>query len=65
MLKTPQTLLMSYSSNLLYVGGGIILNKADNVVDIIKRVGNSYIHKQVEIRNGLLFMRLKKRRIAA
>ena len=39
--------------------------KRDNVIDVIKKVGNSYIHKQIEVRNGLVFMRLKKRRIAA
>ncbi len=31
------------------------------VIDIIRQYNNYYIHKQVEIKNGLLFMRLKKR----
>jgi hypothetical protein len=42
-----------------------ILNEKDSIIDVVKKVGNSYIHKQIEIKNGLVFMRSKKRRIAA
>ena len=31
------------------------------VVDIVSKRDKFYIHKQFEIKNGLLFMRLKKR----
>jgi len=30
-------------------------------IDIVMKHDNFYIHKQIEIRNGRLFMRLKKR----
>jgi len=35
------------------------------VVDIVQKVGYSYVHKQIEFRNGLVFMRLKKRRLVS
>lgn len=35
----------------------------DEKVDYITIDGNVFIHKQIEIRNGITFMRLKKRLI--
>ncbi|MBW2975094.1 hypothetical protein KY366_05225 [Candidatus Woesearchaeota archaeon] len=35
------------------------------VVDIIHQYSKFYVHKQFEFKNGLLFMRLKKRSIPA
>lgn len=31
------------------------------VIDIVRHSDSFYIHQQIEIKNGLLFMRLKKR----
>lgn len=32
-----------------------------NTIEIVREYGNFYIHKQIESRDGLLFVRLKKR----
>ena len=46
-------------------GGGIIFLNEDKgnskVIDIVRQCDNFLIHQQIEIKNGLLFMRLKKR----
>jgi len=52
----------------IYVGGWftIYLNSQieDSLkVDILNLAGNFSIHKQIEKRNGLTFMRIKKRKI--
>ena len=36
----------------------------DEKVDYITVEGNSYTHKQIEKRNGIVFMRMKKRLLA-
>jgi hypothetical protein len=38
-----------------------LLFSDDGKKDFITVEGNVYTHKQVEIRNGLIFMRMKKR----
>ena len=44
------------------MGGGHISTKDSSIkVDLIKKSKDFYIHKQIERRDGLLFMRLKKR----
>jgi len=42
------------------ISGGGTINK---IIDIVKVKGNSYIHKQIETRDGMLFMRLKRRQL--
>ncbi len=46
-------------------GGGIIFLNKDTgnskIIDIVRQHDKFYIHQQIERRNGLLFMRLKKR----
>jgi len=42
----------------------IFLNQSkgsSKVIDIVRQNNNFLIHQQIEIKNGLLFMRLKKR----
>ena len=36
-------------------------NSGSEKIDIITYINNYYVHKQLEIRNNLLFMRIKKR----
>jgi hypothetical protein len=36
-------------------------DKESSKIEIIKEFDRFYIHKQIEFRDGLLFMRLKKR----
>jgi hypothetical protein len=37
-------------------------DKVDSkVIDVVKECGNFFLHKQFEIKDGLLFMRIKKR----
>lgn len=49
----------TYYSN---VGVGILLRISDNeTVEYINLEGNIYTHKQIENRNGILYMRMKKR----
>ena len=36
-------------------------NESSKVIDIVKEQDNFLIHKQIEIKNGRLFMRIKKR----
>ena len=44
------------------MGVDILLNFSDNYKrDYITVDGNIYTHKQIEIRNGITFMRMKKR----
>ena len=44
------------------MGVDILLNFSDNdKVDYITVDGNIYTHKQIENRNGIIFMRMKKR----
>ncbi len=44
------------------VGVGILLSISDNeTVEYINIDGNIYTHKQIENRNGIIFMRMKKR----
>ena len=38
-------------------------NSSSRKIDIVMYSDNRYIHKQIEIRNNLLFMRIKKRLI--
>jgi len=38
-----------------------INKESSKVIDIVRKQGNFLIHKQIEIKNGLLFMRLKRR----
>lgn len=38
-------------------------NRSSKIIDIVRQKDNFLIHKQIEIKNGLVFMRLKKRRI--
>jgi hypothetical protein len=35
----------------------------DDIIDIVYKLRNSFIHKQIEVKNGMLFMRAKKRPI--
>ena len=60
-------LLDNKEGNLVLLPGAISESqtKKEGVIDIIRTLENSYIHKQIEIRDGLLFMRLKKRKLAA
>lgn len=39
----------------------IFSNKDDTILEVVSKKDKFYIHKQFEIKNGLLFMRLKKR----
>ena len=34
------------------------------IIDVIRQHGNFYVHKQIEIKNGLLYVRLKKRSLS-
>ena len=38
---------------------------ADNTVDVYVHKGGSVLHRQVEVRNGKVFMRLKKRSVTS
>ena len=47
---------------MLYVGVDILLSFSGNdKADYITIEGNIYTHKQIERRNGITFMRMKKR----
>ena len=45
------------------MGGGFISFENSKKIDIIRVSNNFFTHKQIENRNGLLFMRMKKRAI--
>ena len=64
MYTTNQKLFIPTKPQILYVGVDILLNFSDNdKLDYITVDGNIYTHKQIEIRNGIVFMRMKKRLI--
>ena len=48
---------------MFYTWGWIILLNfsEDKKLDYITIEGNTYTHKQIETRNGIVFMRMKKR----
>ena len=59
---TKQKLFISNSQQESYVGVDIMQLFSDNEkVDYITVEGNIYTHKQIERRNGITFMRMKKR----
>ena len=63
---TNQKLFILKLPKIPYVGVDILLNFSDDgKVDYITLEGNIYNHKQVEIRNGITFMRMKKRFLAS
>lgn len=39
-------------------------NRENSKIDIVRRHDNFLIHQQIEIKNGMLFMRLKKRSLS-
>jgi len=41
-----------------------IITTESNKIDIIEIRGNTLFHKQIEQKNGMTFLRLKKRKIA-
>jgi hypothetical protein len=43
-------------------GGGIInIDNPNSKIELIRLGDNFYTHKQVELKNGMLFIRMKKR----
>ena len=46
-----------------YIVGAANLDSSSRKIDIVVYSDNRYIHKQIEIKNNLLFMRIKKRSI--
>jgi len=45
--------------------GVFIIKETKRVIDIVKIMDSSVVHKQIEERNGMIFMRLKKRKLLA
>jgi len=59
---TKQKLFIPILPKKSYVGVDILLNFSnDEKLDFITIDGNICTHKQIEIRNGITFMRMKKR----
>jgi len=59
---TNQKFFIAIQQQNSYVGVDILQTFSDNdKVDYITIDGNIYTHKQIETRNGLVFMRMKKR----
>ncbi len=57
-----QKIFIAISLQNLYVGVDILQTFSDDEkLDYITIDGNVFIHKQIEKRNGIIFMRLKKR----
>ena len=62
--KTGRPLMLEYSSIGNLTGSNLDNQIEDSLtVDILNLIGNFGIHKQIEKRNGLTFMRIKKRKI--
>ena len=43
--------------------GVVIIQKEDMKIDLFERIGDILIHKQFELRDGLFYMRMKKRKV--
>jgi len=63
--KIPKPLLISFFMTSSKYTGVFIISETKRVIDIVKIMDSSIVHKQIEERNGMIFMRLKKRRMLA
>ena len=62
-MSSGEKLSFKYEDFLYFISavGVVLLNSTGETIDIITRTDKYVIHKQVQRKNGLLFMRAKKR----
>ncbi len=63
--KNTKTFINEFFQNSILYTGVFNISKTKRVIDIFKIMDSSIVHKQIEERNGMIFMRLKKRRMLA